>query len=131
MGVVERARSASRNIEETRLTVSLLILKLGDEYLGLHYTILSSFVCSNFSHNKNFLIKRKSKEKKMLVPLDIREILESFKKSSMRSHHKAVELETEAAKGRISSFLSSFHLGCIMNTISYLFSSHKYIYFPL
>lgn len=55
MGVVERARSASRNIEEIRLAVSLLILKLGDEYLGLHYTILSSFVCSNFSHNKNFL----------------------------------------------------------------------------
>ena len=30
----------------------------------------------------------------MLVPLDIREILESFKKSSMGSPQKAVELET-------------------------------------
>ena len=67
MGMVERARSVSRNIKETRLAVSLLILKLDDGHLGLCYIILSPFVCSFFSHNKHALIFKKRKEKRMLA----------------------------------------------------------------
>ena len=67
MGMVERARSVSRNIKETSLAVSLLILKLDDGHLGLCYIILSPFVCLVFSHNKNVLILKKRTEKRMLA----------------------------------------------------------------
>lgn len=35
-GGLERTRSANGNTEETKLTVNLQLLKLGDGYLGVH-----------------------------------------------------------------------------------------------
>lgn len=55
---MERARSESRNIKETRLAVSLQLLKLGDGYLGVHDVILS------FLYGWDFLIIKKKKLRK-------------------------------------------------------------------
>ena len=67
MGMVERERSVSRNIKETSLAVSLLILKLDDGHLGLCTLFSPLLYVHFFPHNKIVLILKKRKEKRMLA----------------------------------------------------------------